>query len=44
VGVRERFDEVLAKTVELGVSVWRSVGVDLKMLYYIVVHEDALRQ
>ena len=43
-GVRERFDEVLAKTVELGVSVWRSVGVDLKMLHYIVVHEDALRQ
>ena len=42
--VRERFDEVLAKTVEFGVSGWKSVGVDLEMLYYIVVHEDALRQ
>lgn len=36
VGVREGFDEVLAKAVELGVSGLRSVGMSLKTCYGII--------
>lgn len=37
VGVREGFDEILAKTVEFGVSIWVSVGMNITKWYHIVV-------
>lgn len=46
VGVRKGFDEVLAKTVELGVSGWMSVGMDSRLESVALNHGErhALRQ